>query len=84
MSTSVLTSRGQTTIPKDIRDALHAKSGDTLVYVCEGDRVVLQAVSSDLLSLKGILKDRHTGGVIDFARLRDEAKAHAVKRCAKR
>ncbi len=39
---SVLTSKGQTTIPAKIRKALHLKAGDTLEYYVQGDVVVLQ------------------------------------------
>lgn len=38
---SKLTSKAQTTIPLPVRDALHLVAGDELVYVIEGNRVVL-------------------------------------------
>ena len=37
--TSKITSKGQTTIPKEIRDKLGVHSGDTLVYEVEGNAV---------------------------------------------
>lgn len=40
--TSRMTSKGQTTIPKEIRDFLKAGPGDTLVYQVEGDKVLVQ------------------------------------------
>jgi antitoxin PrlF len=39
---SVITSKGQTTIPAKIRKALHLKAGDTLEYYVQGDTVVVQ------------------------------------------
>ena len=41
MITSRLTSKAQTTIPAPVRNALHLKAGDELVYSIEGERVVL-------------------------------------------
>src|ERR1035441_6596294 len=40
--TSKLTSKGQTTLPKQIRDKLGVHSGDTLVYELEGNSVRLR------------------------------------------
>jgi antitoxin PrlF len=41
MITSRLTSKGQTTIPVPVRNALRLVEGDELSYTIEGDRVVL-------------------------------------------
>src|ERR1039458_4333598 len=37
--TSKITSKGQTTLPKEIRDKLGVHSGDTLIYEVEGNAV---------------------------------------------
>lgn len=42
MPTSTLTSLGQTTIPKSIRDALHLQPGDRIEFIVEEDRVMLR------------------------------------------
>jgi len=56
MPTSTLTSKGQTTIPKKVRDALHLKTGDRLEFVIESEhRVVLRPVRADLTALDGLL-----------------------------
>ncbi|HEX2653253.1 MAG TPA: type II toxin-antitoxin system PrlF family antitoxin, partial [Xanthobacteraceae bacterium] len=45
MSTdSTLTSKGQTTIPKAIRDCLHMKTGDRMTFTLMPDGVVLMRV----------------------------------------
>ncbi len=36
-----VTSKGQVTIPKAVRDALGVEAGDSLLFRLEGDRVVL-------------------------------------------
>ena len=41
MITSKLTSKAQTTIPSPVRIVLHLKAGDELLYIIEGDRVIL-------------------------------------------
>ena len=57
MSTSILTSKGQTTIPKDIRKQLNLRPGDRLEFVVEEDgRVLVLAASIDASALAGMLK----------------------------
>jgi antitoxin PrlF len=41
MITSKLSSKAQTTIPQPVRAALQLKQGDEIVYVIDGDHVVL-------------------------------------------
>jgi antitoxin PrlF len=55
MASASLTSKGQVTIPKVIRERLKVKTGDRLDFVIEGDRVVLRPGTRDLGSLRGIL-----------------------------
>lgn len=57
MSTSTLTSKGQTTIPKDVRERLNLHPGDRLEFVFDEDgRVLLLPASIDASVLTGILK----------------------------
>lgn len=42
MQTSKLSSKGQVTLPKEVRDALGARPGDTIVYEVEGNIVRLK------------------------------------------
>ena len=57
MPTSTITSKGQTTIPKDIRDRLHLQPGDRLEFVVDDDgRVVVLPATVDAAELAGILK----------------------------
>jgi len=49
-----VTSKGQITIPKVIRELLQVKTGD-LDFVVEGDQVVLRAGTLDFRSLRGQL-----------------------------
>jgi antitoxin PrlF len=42
ISHSALTSKGQTTVPARVREALHLKAGDRILYEIEGDTVVIR------------------------------------------
>jgi AbrB family looped-hinge helix DNA binding protein len=54
MSTTTITSKGQLTIPKRIRDAMNLKEGDQVVVVMEDERIALYPVRhTDLRSLRG-------------------------------
>jgi AbrB family looped-hinge helix DNA binding protein len=56
MSTATLTSKGQTTIPKDIRDRLGLKPGDRIHFVTLPDGTVrLLAQNLPIAALKGML-----------------------------
>jgi len=57
MSTSTLTSKGQTTIPKDVRKRLNLRPGDRLEFVIDEDgRVLVLPASVDVSELAGMLK----------------------------
>ena len=50
-----VTSKGQVTIPKDVRDALHIEAGDQIVFRVEGARAVI-ARTANLLDLAGAVR----------------------------
>ena len=53
MYQSTVTSKGQTTIPKKIRELLAIKPNDKLFYIIEEDRIVLKPLQGNILDLKG-------------------------------
>jgi antitoxin PrlF len=56
MALSTLTTKGQTTIPKEVREALDIKAGDKIDFVIQADKtVVLQPATVDVTELAGIL-----------------------------
>jgi antitoxin PrlF len=57
MSTdATLTSKGQTTIPRSIRDSLHMKAGDKISFTLMPDGVVIMRVKNRQVSdLAGLL-----------------------------
>jgi AbrB family looped-hinge helix DNA binding protein len=56
---STLTSKGQTTIPKDIRETLGMKSGDRMTFTMLPDGTVLMRVKNkSVMSLAGSLRKK--------------------------
>lgn len=56
MTTSVLTSKGQTTIPKDVRLHLGLRPGDRIEFVLREDNtVLLKPATRAVTDLKGFL-----------------------------
>jgi antitoxin PrlF len=55
MLTSTITSKGQITIPKEIRAALNLHPGNRLDFVIENGRLYVQPADVDVRSLSGLL-----------------------------
>ncbi len=56
---ATLTSKGQTTIPKDIRDSLGIKPGDRMTFTLMPDRtVVMRVKSKSIIELAGTLRKK--------------------------
>ena len=60
MPTATITSKGQTTIPKEVRDALGLHAGDKIVFVVDADgkKATVLPVTLDARNLRGILKPK--------------------------
>ncbi len=61
MATSTLTSKGQTTIPAEVRQFLKLNAGDKLEFILQNDgHVLLVPATIDVASLRGMLpKPKH-------------------------
>ena len=56
MATAVLTSKGQITIPKEVRERLGVDTGDRVEFVeIEGGVFTMVAATRDIRELKGII-----------------------------
>ncbi|GAB4341469.1 MAG: AbrB/MazE/SpoVT family DNA-binding domain-containing protein [Leptolyngbyaceae cyanobacterium] len=55
MLTSTITSKGQITIPKEIRDLLNLHPGDRIDFIVENGRIYVQPTDVDVRSLSGLL-----------------------------
>jgi AbrB family looped-hinge helix DNA binding protein len=81
MAIATVTSKGQVTIPKSVRDLMHIDAGDQIDFVVtERGDVVVRSVSLDVRALRGLLKGRRRKSVsveeMNAAILRQ----HAIKR----
>ena len=66
MSSSTVTSKGQITVPKAIRDALGVLPGDRLAFRTRDDgTVIVEAETVDVRALRGILKPKRKGVTVE-------------------
>ena len=78
MASATITSKGQITVPKEIREALGVHAGDRLAFRAREDgTVVVEAETVDLRTLRGSLKPQRKGVTI-------EAMNEAIRRTAGR
>jgi len=62
MPSATITSKGQITIPKIVRDELGLRVGDRIAFrVLDDGRVVVEPETIDLLMLRGSLQPRRKG-----------------------
>jgi antitoxin PrlF len=55
MARAKLTSKGQITIPKQVRERLNLRTGDRVEFTVEGDRVLLRPARGRVVDLEGAL-----------------------------
>jgi len=68
---STLTAKYQTTVPKEVREKLHARPSDVLQWEVAGDHVRVTVAPSDFLSLQGRFKVGPGDPVEDVRRARE-------------
>jgi AbrB family looped-hinge helix DNA binding protein len=66
MPMSTITSKGQITLPKVIRDRLGVRPGDRVVFRERADgEIVVEAATVDLRTLRGRLRPTRTGVTVE-------------------
>lgn len=79
MPSATVTSKGQITIPKEVREELGLRVGDRVAFrVLDDGRVVVEPETIDLRELKGALKPKRTG--VTLAEMEAAIRAQASKR----
>ena len=70
MAVSIITKKGQTTIPKEIRTFLKLEAEDKILYQVENDKVIMRPLKGSILDLRGSIKTEEKP--VDFERIRTE------------
>jgi AbrB family looped-hinge helix DNA binding protein len=84
MPISVLSSKGQMTIPKEVRKALNLRPSEKVIIVVEGNRAILQPLKGNLLDIGGSVKITGREKPIEFKKVREEVKKRVAKKIATR
>ena len=81
MPIATVTSKGQVTIPKVVRDLMHIDAGDQIDFVVtERGDVLVRSVSLDVRSLRGLLKRPRRKSVSVEEMNSSILRHHAIKR----
>jgi antitoxin PrlF len=57
MKYGTITAKGQTTVPKDVRDKLKLKPGDKVYWIVENGKAVLRPKNGSIMDLAGMFYD---------------------------
>jgi AbrB family looped-hinge helix DNA binding protein len=82
MSESVITRKGQVTIPKAIRDHFDAREGERVRFAVRGDEVILKIDRGTVLDLRGSVKPRRP--LLGTDTVRRQVKRAVAARTARR
>ena len=82
MTHSTITHKGQTTLPVQVRRALHLKAGDKLVYEIQGDAVLIRP-HPGVMAVFGALKPPLSKAGVPFEQARSESRAKWVEQTAR-
>ena len=74
MPIAILTSKGQMTIPKAVRNALNLKPSEKVIIVVEGDHAVIKPLRGNILDIGGAVRIADKEKPIDFKKLREDVK----------
>lgn len=80
MPVSVLTSKGQITVPKEVRKSLNLKPSDRVVITVENGHAILKPVHGNILDLGGSVKIPKDKKPIDFKKVRREVQKAVAKK----
>ena len=78
MAVSILTTKGQTTIPKEIRAFLKLEAKDKILYQVENDKVVMRPLKGDILDLRGSVKTEKK--LVAFKKIREITKKRIARK----
>lgn len=80
MLKSMITRKGQVTIPKAIRDHLGVKEGEKVSFVMRAEEVVLKVIKGKILDLRGSVQP--SAHPEDFEKIRQSVRQAVAKKVA--
>ncbi len=83
MPVVVLTSKGQMTIPKEVRKALNLKPSEKVIIVVEDKQAVIKPLRGNILDIGGSIRISHKEKPVDFHKVREEVKKRIAGKVAK-
>jgi AbrB family looped-hinge helix DNA binding protein len=84
MPVARVSSKGQITIPKEIRDALHLKINDKVALVVEGGVAIIKPIRGNILDIGASVKIPGKSKPVDFKKVRKEVIKRVAGRAAAR
>jgi len=78
MSYSIVTDTYEITIPENIRNALNIKHGDRIIFAMDGDQIILEKVSGNILDIT--LPEKKERNYQDFKEMRESVRNWRGKR----
>jgi AbrB family looped-hinge helix DNA binding protein len=78
----VIRSRGQMTIPKEVRKALDLKPSGRVIIVVDGDRAILKPLRGNIMDIGGSIEIPGSEKPVDFRRVRQEVRKKVARKVA--
>jgi looped-hinge helix DNA binding domain, AbrB family len=82
MPIAVLTSKGQITVPKEVRKTLNLKPSEKVIVVVEGDQAVIKPLKGNILDIGGSVKIPDNEKPVDFRKIREEVRKKVAEKTA--
>jgi AbrB family looped-hinge helix DNA binding protein len=83
MPIAVITSKGQMTIPKEVRKILNLKPFEKVIIVVEGDQAIIKPLRGSILDIGGSIGIPDKEKPIDFRKVRNEVRKRATRKIGK-
>jgi antitoxin PrlF len=83
MPIAVISSKGQMTIPREVRKVLDLKPSEKVIIVVEGDQAIIKPLRGTLLDLGGSITIPKKEKPIDFSKIREEVKRRVAQKAAR-
>jgi AbrB family looped-hinge helix DNA binding protein len=82
MPIALLTSKGQMTIPREVRKALNLKPSEKVVIVVEGDQAILQPLRGNILDIGGTINIGEREKPVHFRKVRERVRRQIARGAA--